>query len=281
MPSPIDSIFFRKEEASISIYFLVCHFGDNEALLRTYKSLEHVSPKSQIILITPSPISVVDLVHKDTKIVADTMSGYYAALNLGFSNIASDSDYGIVVNSGDELSETFMAIHIQNFLQEYKPMWCVGKTKILHERFGLIRTTSNSPEMINQMLWGRNGYTHQSVIIQKEFFKRLDGFDEHYKICADLDFFRRASKTSLPARIDSEIGIFYLGGISTKSILRMPFELHCMRVKDYKGKRVVLFNLMSIGVMTTHIVIKATKNIVGKTSPATLFWIRRFLAKHT
>ena len=218
--------------------------------------------------------------HKDTKIVADTMAGYYAALNLGFSCIASDSDYGVVVNSGDELSETFMAIHIQNILHEHKPKWCVGKTKILHERFGLVRTTSNSPELISQMLWGRNGYTHQSVIIQKEFFKGLNGFDEQYKICADLDFFRRASKASLPTQIDSEIGNFYLGGISTKSILRMPLELHYMRVSDYAGKNVFLFNLVSVWVMILHIAIKAAKNIVGRTSPAFLYWIRKFLDRH-
>ena len=276
----MNSIFCRKEEAPIRIYFLVCHFGDNEALHRTYKSLENVSPKSQIILITPNPKSVVDLVHKDSKIVADTMSGYYSALNLGFSYIASDSDYGIVVNSGDELSETFMAFDIQNILQEHKPKWCVGKTKILHEQFGLVRTTSNSPEMINQMLWGRNGYTHQSVIIQKQFFKQLNGFDRQYKICADLDFFRRASQISLPTQIDLEIGIFYLGGVSTKSILRLPLELHCMRVNNYEGKRVVSYKLVSIGVMITHIAIKAAKKVVGKTSPATLYRIRKFLAKH-
>lgn len=255
---------------------IVCHSGDRELFLRTLASVPKNVPPERIVVVTPDWMTLKSIARPGIKFVKDAGVGYYSALNLGFASIYDPDSFAMVVNSGDELSTEFDYYKIAAFLEATSAQWLIAKTKIFDETFGFVRDTDSSIKSIESMLWGKSGFLHQSVIVQNKLFQKLGGFNTELKICADLDFFIRARQHSEPIELNDSISVFYLGGVSSKSIWRLPHELHKIRLGYYQSSNLTLMGFFSILFLCFQTIRKIAKNTLQSVFPRIVYKLRLF-----
>ena len=253
---------------------IVCHSGDRELFFRTLASVPRNVPSERIIVVTPDCVTLKSTARPGIKFVKDAGVGYYSALNLGFASIYDPNSFALVVNSGDELSTEFDYYKIAGILEATSAQWLIAKTKIFDETFGFVRDTNSSIKSLESMLWGKSGFLHQSVIVQKKLFQRLGGFNTELKICADLDFFIRARHHSEPIELNDSISIFYLGGVSSKSIWQLPHELHKIRLGYYQSANLTLMGFFSILFLCSQTIRKIAKNTLQSVFPRLVHELR-------
>ena len=72
---------------------------------------------------------------------------------------------------------------------------------------------------------------HPAAFIRRSLFEKLGGYDEQYRICADLDFFLRAKEAgAVFTYLDEPLTDFALGGISTTARKRTAQEVRSILI---------------------------------------------------
>lgn len=140
--------------------------------------------------------------------------GTYWAMNLGA--FQAHGTYLLFLNEGDEF-------HDENSLLDLKVAigtreWAYGRIVKIGED-GLETKYKFEPYSILFHRFGWRYVPHPASIMRKSLFSYLGGFDVNHKIAADQKLFLQASRIHSPQILRKLSSKFYLGGVSSRSVL--------------------------------------------------------------
>jgi len=153
-------------------------------------------------------------------LVNDPKFGVYEAMNAG-AKVAT-GEFLIFLNEGDEFSSQ-ISLRILSDIS-IKKDWAYGSY--------IKRNQSLNKETLYKFIpysnflhrFGWKYIPHPSSIISKKLFEKLNGFDVSETIAADQKLFLRAAQVSKPGVTDEVISIFYLGGSSSRPVLKAMMD---------------------------------------------------------
>lgn len=212
---------------------------DFEGLKRTQASIFKQSKHVDWVVVSPDePTNTYEhltfLLQKGElqRLVQDSGSGIYSAMNLAIHE-TNASDWLWFMNAGDEFANRDTVSLVCDAIKKTKNNWIFGG-HILASKNGKILGEHHAPARFKRsnQLFARKYVSHQSTIFKNSFLRELGGFDESYSIASDWDLITRASFTDSGYRIDSNLVIFYMGGLSTKQRQRSNLELLQIRRKQ-------------------------------------------------
>jgi len=139
--------------------------------------------------------------------------GLYDAMNKAV-NIARGK-YILFLNSDDSLASFDVLAKIAALIKPLLPDFAYGTHIVLGE-------DGEKREMPNTNLAAflqRMPFHHNSMVVQKTIFKKLDGHNLKYKVSADYDFvFRMLSNGFIGMDMQFPISVFKTGGISSNVV---------------------------------------------------------------
>jgi len=148
--------------------------------------------------------------------VSEKDTGIYDAMNKGAK--ISEGGYLYFLNSGDYLFDENVLDRIAKHIKQNNSNLIVGKIIRLHN--GLEDLFSRV-----EMRRLKFGVTlpHQGSFIKNSVFKKINGYDTHYKIAGDFDFFCRFYKKGFSYKVIEEI-VAYMpsGGASSNKKITLP-----------------------------------------------------------
>lgn len=141
-------------------------------------------------------------------------TGIYNAMNKGLA--LAQGRYVAYINSGDEAIPAAYAKYIQLIAQHDSDVF-YAKT--------LVRPLDDSPVFTHERhpdkLY-RDTLPHLTCAVRASLLRRLQGFDEGYRICADRDLMIRVHQAKASFRFHEDtISIFELGGVSSGQLVKM------------------------------------------------------------
>ena len=126
------------------------------------------------------------------QLISESDAGIYEAMNKGFG--LSRGMYIWFLNSDDWLADGALRFVISTLEKEGCPRnyLLTGVTQLVDYdgvEVGLLKLT---PKSLAQ-LYKSNPFPHPSTIVSRDIMAKCRGFNCNYKVCADYDFFIRAS----------------------------------------------------------------------------------------
>jgi len=164
-------------------------------------------------------------------LVSEKDSGIYHAMNKGA--LLSGGDYLLYMNGGDWLYESQT---LEKIIRRARPSDIIYGDR--YKKYGDSLIYKKHPSKINQFYLLMNGIIcHQSALISKNLFDKLDGYNSFYKIMADYDFFVRAKKIKNAEflYVNQIVCVFNADGIShdKTSMCAKKHEKNTIRKSNY------------------------------------------------
>ncbi len=174
------------------ILVITATLGDRDTLKRTIESVASIG-KDDVKHIVIAPQNKCESISNMYNITCipelEGKKGIYAAINHGFQNYATDYKYITFINDDDFWLPEYRVL-IDTILQDKYDL-VYGKTKYFDEKGKVITEQSCSGRFKDFVPLLRAGVvmlTQQATIIKSEWYFRLNGFDESYKLVADSKF---------------------------------------------------------------------------------------------
>jgi len=163
--------------------------------------------------------------------ISEKDSGIYNAMNKGLS--LANGKFIMFLNSGDTLKSKDTLNLIAGSQDDYD---------VLYGGISTVRHPHNvMPNFNHQHPWTPYLHLpfHPAYICETDLLRGLGGFNERYKLVADIDAIERTLRSARKIkRIDASLVIFDLGGVSSKKenyplILRERMTLPAPKNSDY------------------------------------------------
>lgn len=203
----------------LPLTIITVNYNNKEGLQRTLKSVasQKFRDFEHIIIDAASTDGSLELIKSyETQIsywLSEPDRGIYQGMNKGIA--AANGQYLLFLNSGDYLiDENALTVALEDLKAD------IG--------FGYHTVADASGNLVSIDYKDRNidfGFfvmstlPHSSTFIRKSLFQKLGYYDETYRIAADWVFFFKAViyNRATVSRIERPVGVFELGGISTRS----------------------------------------------------------------
>ena len=225
--------------------------GDSPFLDRAVASVLAQPAEIEHVLVTPAArVAALQGRFPHSQVYADAgrAGGIYGALNVGLARAKSDWEWFTYINDDDALMAGFGTMLAKETRQAQKADVSYGDVELVDEDgFCISRiTVERTPDWIPALLQqGISPLMQQGMVFRRAVVSRLRGFDTHYRLCADLDFWLRA----------------YVG--------RARFRSHALRVAQFRLRSGQLSG-------NTVVTEREQQDIVGRHLPAvTGPWKRR------
>lgn len=205
-------------------------------LLESIKS-QSTHPKEHVFVDANSSDDTISLIQEyklavpfPVVMVKQEPNGIASAMNLGA--IHASSRYLMHLHSDDKLYSADSLCVAKKSIEESSTKWLFARCEYI-DMDGKHIALSPSTEYSRERLLVSNFISHPSVIISKELFFDLGGFDESLKIAMDYDLWLRASSTEAPTQIDRILSSFRVhdGGTSSGNEKQMWREDLFVRLK--------------------------------------------------
>lgn len=177
-----------------NILVLTATLGDRETLLRTVESVRKIGGDSvkHVIIAPNNRISQIKNYVGEIQCIPELKEkkGIYAALNHGFYTYAKDYDYITFINDDDYWLPSFSKM-IDILNKDSSIDFIYSKTLYVDENNRVFRKQSCSNQFYSFLdLFHRDIilFTQQTTLLKSEFFFKIGGFDESYKLIADTKF---------------------------------------------------------------------------------------------
>lgn len=183
-------------------------------------------------LSTDSTLAIVEK-YNVNQCISEKDAGIYDAMNKGA--LLAKGSYVLFLNSDDELEPNYlleceMKMKNEDFISVGIQMISDGKSNKWMPKGNLNK---------NSFFW-RMPLPHPGLMVKREIFKELNGFDTQFKIAADYDFIVRLLKGGYSGTfIYQPLVRFYLGGVSDNR--KILFENNGVRLKNYDNKFLIFF----------------------------------------
>jgi len=144
------------------------------------------------------------------RVFSEKDTGIYNAFNKGWQK--ADGDIISFLNADDYYVDGDILDRVSEVFEYDNSVDCV---------YGNIIVNGSEYKPKTKGILSINGMRifHPAVFMRKRIFEVLDGFDESFRVCADLDLFLRAEKKGFKFRYtDIPIADFALGGLSTTNL---------------------------------------------------------------
>ena len=151
------------------------------------------------------------------KIVQKKDTGIYNAMNNSVSH--ADGNYILFLNAGDRFCHKDVLLKVYNSIKSMDFDIVYGDTILSRNgmfKYEEARTKDSLAEGIP--------FGHQSVFTRKSLLYERQ-YDEHYKICADYEFYAYYIKNNAKClKLDIPISVYQLGGMSSSGGLKYFYE---------------------------------------------------------
>lgn len=203
----------------LPLTIITVNYNNNEGLQRTLKSVasQKFRDFEHIIIDAASTDGSLELIKSyETQIsywVSEPDRGIYHGMNKGIA--AANGEYLLFLNSGDYLID---ANALTVALEDLKADIGVGYHTVADASGNLV-SIDYKDRNIDFGFFVMSTLPHSSTFIRKSLFQKLGYYDETYRIAADWVFFFKAViyNRATVSRIERPVGVFELGGISTRS----------------------------------------------------------------
>ncbi|HEY5792005.1 MAG TPA: glycosyltransferase [Chthoniobacterales bacterium] len=119
----------------------------------------------------------------------------YGALNAALNAVPEGWDWFTYINDDDLLLPGFGEMALRHFRRRRPEPVTYGDVELIDDAGGVLGhiTVERSPKWIPALLQeGISPLMQQGMLFRRDVVKRLVGFDQRYRLCADLDFWLRA-----------------------------------------------------------------------------------------
>lgn len=220
-------------EKTISV--IIATFNSDAYIGRALESVKNSSYKfvDCIVVDGKSKDKTIDIVRSfqgkiNLKFISEKDEGIFDALNKGIK--LSNSDYIYVLGSDDELLPNGLADLIYNDDEEDI---IYGKVIERNEKGQFYHPKAKSYKMLSCNM----PFSHQGMIIKRDLFLKLNGFNITYKLSADFDLVQRAYlKGAAFKYVDCNVAYFSTSGFSRQGIFSVDKEVRkiCIANGVYK-----------------------------------------------
>lgn len=187
------------------ILVITATLGDRDSLKKTIKSVREVGGNDveHIIVAPEERILRIKEHYGDIRCLAERKdkNGIYAALNHGFNSFAQEYEFMTFINDDDYWLPDFRVLIDIMLKGNYDLVY--GRTKYvdaydvpLGEQTSSKRFSDFIPLMSSNIIL----LTQQASIIRSEWYFKLNGFDESYKLVADTKFWAKLSLENIRYR---------------------------------------------------------------------------------
>lgn len=121
--------------------------------------------------------------------------GIYGAINAAIRAAPGDWAWFTYINDDDVLAPDFGRMFVEHVARPEPEPVTYGNVRLINERGVTISflTTERSPSFIPALLHAEiSPLNQQGMLFRRDVVEKLGGFDTHYRLCADLDFWARA-----------------------------------------------------------------------------------------
>jgi glycosyltransferase involved in cell wall biosynthesis len=191
---------------------------DHQNLLKTLNSIQMLDKNAlalvQLIVVdggTGQASSNILNEIAEHKYIKEADTGVFNAMNKGWKH--ANGDYIIFMNSGDVFHPNFKIDSLFEFLQEYKPLWCIGQALYLDNKKSLKKW--KIPNLKSQKLYfGFNSFPHQATFYS-QFVNKLFEFSED-TLFADWELSLKLCEYEKPIYFNDSTSINDVAGLSAK-----------------------------------------------------------------
>jgi hypothetical protein len=179
------------------IAVIIPTLGNNkERMLNAINSVNATGIQSTIVIVCPEIARVRSMAIEtsgDLIFLEDLGNSVFSALNLGINNIKDSCDYYCFLGDDDSLElDGFKKLYEVATQKRFDVIY--GGIKYLSDNEKILFTNHSGPFLSKFLLWIPNLIPHPGTLVNVEIWKRLEGYNESYKLASDLDFWLRSRK---------------------------------------------------------------------------------------
>ena len=142
-------------------------------------------------------------------------TGIFNAMNKGTS--LASGKYLLFINSGDTLFSKDTLIQLINEIKQFPSSDLISGDLQVIQNNGIINHFY-SPEDVDLKFMINNFLSHPSTLISRDFFNRLGGFDESFKIVGDFAFFYLAIQKARYSKVNLIVSTHFMDGVSNSPL---------------------------------------------------------------
>ena len=167
------------------------------------------------------------------KVYSEPDRGLYDAMNKGIKR--ANGKYTVFINSDDCLyDENSVTVSIEQ-LEKHQAVYSFGNAVALTSEGTVVSWIGD----INMLPYAMN-YCHQTMFVQTERLRELNGFDLSYKVSSDSDMMLRLySNRDKYCIVRNNVALYRLGGLSSVSAMQSRKD-HSRAFYNHIGKRIGL-----------------------------------------
>jgi len=210
--SPFINIYLIKMKTKYKLAIVTATLDSDENIVESFNSIHHQLKNDVCWIIKDSQESSSTLLNQYSKeenifLLSQKDNSLYDGLNQAVNYI--NTEYFIVLGAGDKLADNAINIILTNLNHN-------SSIDIFFFSIFTIQNSSILKPIPNNIAFGMS-VPHPGVVMKKENFLKLNGFDTRYQIASDYDLISRYLLTfSKIAWSDDVVSIFKGGGMSEK-----------------------------------------------------------------
>lgn len=195
---------------------------DPDGFSKTLQSLEEQTlPKlNWVVVDSSSDQTSIPALLSESRLPVDYVwvepAGIYPAMNHGAT--LAVGKYIYFLNAGDTLIDSEILGRVADSVSEVSPIWAFGGVNFWDQNGSQLQEPAWNYHSERQHRFVRGRFpSHQGVIVRRDVFENLGGFDTSYAIAADYHMICLLSQMQDPLQLDFAIANFTQGGASTVS----------------------------------------------------------------
>ncbi len=246
MPCRLESVHKQKKELALhlDLSIVTCTFNSEfflDEMLDSVRSQTHF-PKEHIFVDGNSEDGTDAALHRYSKlvpypvyIIKQNPNGISSAMNLGSRK--SNSNFIMHLHSDDKLYSPSSLQKAMDLLDVNDSKWLFGRCEYI-DVDGTRIAVSPQPSYSRKRLLASNFVSHPSVVISKDLFLKVGGFDESLRIAMDYDLWLKVSEIADPIQTDLVLSSFRIHqhGASSASRVATSKEDFRVRIRHLHGK---------------------------------------------
>ena len=213
--------------SKISIVFLT--YDNIEDLKRSYQSVKEVSKLiGEVIVIDSSHDQAIanfvrTEVNQKFKYKWEKPEGIYHAMNSALF-IADSDNFLWFLNPGDTLIDAKPLHNLIIEMKAQKSVWGYAQAKKIIQGHVELYPSQDISMTAENVASGRLSISHQAMLVKSEVLRKMGGFDERYRIAADLKLQIGLMANFTPTFIPELFVLIDPSGISHKFIFQTFME---------------------------------------------------------
>lgn len=229
----------KKNESEGFIVSIITIAKNNEEGLR--RTLDSINAQNMlnwelVIVVGDSKDSTKEIARRfefnesRARVIDQSDSGIYEAMNLGLLNISEDSKYVSFLNSGDEFYDKNSLSLLTETIEKQKTGLLIGGYSI---QGGKLFKQKEGELTEREFTFSRRGGCHQSILYSVKAIRKIGLFNLKYRLAADHDFTLRVIEKCGGWKLSQAVASIEAGGVSDTHLTQLHREKQKIRSKHF------------------------------------------------